>query len=272
MAGEPDARSTGLCVVGEPSPQLGATIDELAANGYVEQLAMISFDGLTASITGDGLTRTPLMPDLGPIEGRADALWRAQRYLRTEVVCVIEPSLASEASLSAVLQVLQRAYSSDLVIGGPDVHSATQWSVNGWLTVLTEVALTPALALHIPALATKVPAPLAGIYAIDRELLASMPIVTSNAPSLDLLLNTYFARRIEDISYVQTEIYAPPAPEPSSDQLANEIVRIIAAALVRHGLVSPPSIDDSRIYLRQPDGEMVTRRVAMQERPPLTTV
>ncbi len=262
-----EIRSASLCVIGEPTPQLGATVDELVAKGHVEQLVMVSFDGRTAWITGDGLARAPLMSELGPIQGRADALWRAQRYLRTEVVCVIEPSLASGASVDAVLQVLHRANSSDLVIGGPDVRNPVQWSSSSWLRVVTEVALIPSLALYTLALATKVPVPLAGIYAIDRELLASMPIMTGNAPSLDLLLSFFFAGGIEDISYVPAEIHAPPAPEPTSGQLANESLRIITAALVRHRGVTPP-IDDPRMTLRQLDGELVTHSVVMQERSP----
>src|SRR5512142_3279468 len=67
----------------------------LAASGVVDQIVVVdnSDDGTAEIAHGFGVevyAQEKLMPELGPVLGKGDAMWRALRVLTGEIVCFLD--------------------------------------------------------------------------------------------------------------------------------------------------------------------------------------
>jgi glucosyl-3-phosphoglycerate synthase len=266
--------SISVCVIGPRTSPLVATTNRLEAAGAVQQLLVLEVSREKAHITtadrsGDCRAKV-LMPELGPVEGRADALWRTQSHLTGDIVCVIEQPLLQDVPASAIQAVLARSQLYPLVIAGPSVAEAD--ANPHWLRLLTEITIRPTLAAYFPELVARVPAPLSGLYAIRRDLLGSLPFTTGNLPSLSLLLSVYLARGVATLSYLSADLPAVATPPTPVEELANEALRIALGSLELHGKIDTSDVVDRRIAMPKADGTLVTGRyLGMSERPPFVT-
>ena len=134
-----------------------------------------------------------LLPELGPVLGKGDAMWRALPLLTGDVVCFLDADseqfgahfacgllgpLLCEPGISFVKGFYRRPFrvgELTLAEGGGRV---------------TELTARPLLNMFYPELAA-VEQPLAGEIAARRELLVQLPFVTGYGVDIALLLDAY---------------------------------------------------------------------------------
>ena len=150
-----------------------------------------------------------LMPELGPVLGKGDAMWRSLTVLSGEVVCFLDadsenfgshfacgllgPLLCEEGISLSVKGYYRRPFRiGDTVL--PDGGGR-----------VTELTARPLLALFYPELAA-IHQPLAGEIAVRRELLEQLPFVTGYGVDIGLLLDAYRAVGLEGLAQVDLDV------------------------------------------------------------------
>src|SRR5665811_836903 len=179
-----------------------AAIDELRAVGLVDQLAVIDAD------SGDGTARLAvaagaevhsegtLMPELGPVQGKGDAMWRALSVARGDIVVFVDgdvhdfgphyiTGLLGPLFESERTEFVKGFYRRPLAIGSVEVEDG-----GGRVTELTA---KPMLEILLPELAA-FRQPLAGECAARRELLERIPFATGYGVEIAMLATVW--RRI----------------------------------------------------------------------------
>ncbi len=136
-----------------------------------------------------------LLPRLGPVLGKGDAMWRALSVARGDLVLYLDSDssdfrphfvsgllgpLLSEESGKAGVRFVKGLYSRPWTDG-------RQVSPDGGARV-TELTAKPLLNLHFPELAGFAQ-PLAGEVAATRELLCSIPFLTGYAVEIGMLID-----------------------------------------------------------------------------------
>ena len=149
-----------------------------------------------------------LWPEHGPVLGKGDAMWRALRVLRGEIVCFLDADseqvgphyvrgligpLVCRPEISFVKGFYRRPFrlgETTFPDGGGRV---------------TELTARPLLNLFYPELAA-VEQPLAGEVAARRELLERLPFVTGYGVDIALLLDAYALIGLDGIAQVDLDI------------------------------------------------------------------
>jgi hypothetical protein len=252
------------CVVGEPSSEVVATLDALRERGVLSQTLKLSFEGSSATAIDSAGGATPLMPDLGPIQGAADAVWRAQSLMTGDTICIVECPLVASLTPEAVERVVDRTRAAALVVGGPEGYADPE----GWLALINEITIKPLLAGYAPSLADLIPIPLTGVYAIARTVLRSIGISNGDVLGIDLLFRVAAAYPDAMIAYVPGEVSHSPLEPAPSDKLANEALRVAANSYYARHDADPTRIDDKRVQLRTPSGDLALSTLEIGERPP----
>jgi glucosyl-3-phosphoglycerate synthase len=249
----------------------------LRARGVVDQIVVVeqSSDGtgeIARSFDVDVHAQEALMPELGPVLGKGDAMWRALSLLRGEIVCFLD----------ADSEQFGEHFACGLI--GPLLCDGSTSFVKGFyrrpfrvgeLTLpdgggrVTELTARPLLNLFYPDLAA-VQQPLAGEIAARRELLETLPFVSGYGVDVALLLDAYAAVGLDGIAQVDLDV-RQNAHQPLRDlgPMAYAVLQAVASRLEREGrLVGPLPAT-----LLAPD-EVGMRAVhsAPVERPPLVEV
>lgn len=195
---------------------IGPIIEQLLPleqQGVIDQIVVVdhSSDGTGQIAQALGVeVHDPreLMPELGPVLGKGDAMWRALPLLRGEVVCFLDadseqlgphfvcgllgPLLCGD-SISFVKAFYRRPFrvgQTTLPHGGGRV---------------TELTARPLLNVFYPDLAG-IEQPLAGEIAARRELLERLPFVTGYGVDVALLLDAYVEVGLEGIAQVDLDV------------------------------------------------------------------
>ena len=137
------------------------------------------------------------MPELGPVLGKGDAMWRALRVLTGEVSASSTPTPSGSAPTSPAacsarccaspaISFVKGFYRRPFRVG-----ESTFPDGGGRVTELTA---RPLLNLFYPELAA-VQQPLAGEIAARRELLERLPFVTGYGVDIGLLIDAYARAR-----------------------------------------------------------------------------
>jgi glucosyl-3-phosphoglycerate synthase len=213
-----------------------------------------------------------LTPELGPVLGKGDAMWRSLGVLTGDVVCFLDADserfgahfacgllgpLLCEPRIAFVKGFYRRPFRiGELTL--PDGGGR-----------VTELTARPLLNLFFPDLAT-IEQPLAGEIAAKRDLLERLPFVTGYGVDVALLLDAYRAVGLDGIAQVDLDV-RQNAHQPLRDlgPMAHAVLQAVASRLEREGRLRGPLpatfLAPAADGLRSAGGELV-------ERPPVAAL
>jgi glucosyl-3-phosphoglycerate synthase len=214
---------------------------ELGAIDEVLVVDAASADGTAAVAAGAGARvcqEAELMPALGPVLGKGDAMWRALSAIDSELICYLDADtegfsahfasgllgpLVCEPGVSFVKAFYQRP----LHFGGVHIPEGGG-RVN-------HLMARPALALFYPELAG-VLQPLAGEVAARRELLEEVPFATGYGVEVAMLIDVWHRVGLEGIAQVDLDEHRNRSqPLSALTPMATTVLATIARRLEQEG-------------------------------------
>ena len=254
-------------------PILG-TVMQLREAGVLDQVVVVdhSSDGTAEIARGLGAEvhdQERLMPELGPVLGKGDAMWRALPVLTGDIVCFLDADterfgphfvcgLLGPLLCDPGLQFVKGFYRRPFRVGDvvlPDGGGR-----------VTELTARPLLNLFYPDLSA-VAQPLAGEIAARRELLERLPFVTGYGVDIALLIDAYRAVGLDAIAQVDLD-ERQNAHQSLRDlgPMAFAVLRALASRLQREGRLNGPLPAG---FLIPGEPERATTPDEVVERPPL---
>jgi glucosyl-3-phosphoglycerate synthase len=245
--------------------------------GVVDQLVVVdnSTDGTAEIARQWGAEVHPqkdLLPELGPVLGKGDAMWRALSVLHGELICFVDADSEDFGAhfVCGLLGPLLYRPEISFVKGSyrrPFRIGETVFPDGGGR--VTELTARPLLNLFYPDLAG-VEQPLAGELAARRELLEQLPFVTGYGVDVALLLDAYRVVGLAGLAQVDLDV-RQNAHQPLRDlgPMAHAVLRAVASRLEREGRVEGPL----PVAFTVPDESgLRTLTTAPVERPPLVSL
>jgi glucosyl-3-phosphoglycerate synthase len=187
--------------------------------------------------------QSALMPELGPVLGKGDAMWRALPILAGDIVCFLDADsecfgahyvcgLIGPLLLKPGVEFVKGFYRRPFRIGGVTVPDE-----GGRVTELTA---RPLLNAFYPDLAA-VEQPLAGEVAARRELLEQLPFVTGYGVDVALLLDAYLHAGLDALAQVDLDV-RQNAHQPLRElrPMATAVLQAVASRLARDGRFRGP--------------------------------
>jgi glucosyl-3-phosphoglycerate synthase len=240
--------------------------------GVVDQVVVVddSNDG-TATIArelgAEVHDQRDLLPELGPVLGKGDAMWRSLDVLRGEIICFLDADSESFGSHFAcgLLGPLVCRDEISFVKGfyrRPFRMGTTTLPDGGGR--VTELTARPLLNLFYPELAG-IHQPLAGEIAARRELLETLPFATGYGVDIGLLLDAYRAVGLQRLAQVDLEV-RQNAHQPLRDlgPMAFAVLHAVAVRLEREGRLRGPL----PVSFATPDHPGAPLTAVPRERPP----
>ena len=242
--------------------------------GVVDQIVVLdrSSDGtadIARALGAEVHDQDALTPEVGPVLGKGDAMWRALPILTGEVVCFLDADseqFGSHFACGVLGPVLCRPDIS-FVKGfyrRPFRVGETTFPDGGGR--VTELTARPLLNLFYPELAA-IRQPLAGEIAARRELLERLPFATGYGVDIGLLIDAYSEAGLDAIAQVDLEV-RQNAHQPLHDlgPMAHAVLSAVASRLERQGRLRGPlpttfALDPPDFVLAEP-----------VERPPLRSL
>lgn len=213
-----------------------AAVADLREAGLVDQLLVVdagSEDG-TAAIAAEAgaevFQESELLPELGPVEGKGDAMWRALSVCRGEVVVYLDGDVHDFDAhyVTGLLGPLLQSGSIDFVKGFYRRPLAIEeMEIEDGGGRVTELTARPLLELLVPELAA-FRQPLAGECAGWRSLFAAIPYTTGYGVEIAMLIEIW--RRVGIERMAQVDLGSKRNSHQSLAALA-EMARDIVAAL-----------------------------------------
>jgi glucosyl-3-phosphoglycerate synthase len=223
--------------------QIIQTLLPLRDCGLIDQLAVVDDSSDDTADIARGLgaevhDQSTLMPELGPLLGKGDAMWRSLSVLRGELICFLDADserfgphfaygllgpLLARPEISFVKGFYRRPFR---------VGDTTFPDGGGRVTELTA---RPLLNLFYPELAG-IEQPLAGEVAARRSLLEQLPFVTGYGVDIALLIDAY--RTVGQAGLAQVDLdVRQNAHQPLRDlgPMASAVLGAVAARLEREG-------------------------------------
>jgi glucosyl-3-phosphoglycerate synthase len=210
-------QSVSVCL---PARECAGTVGEIVGvlvglrdAGAIDEIVVVdaaSADGTAAVAARAGALvwqEAELMPSLGPVLGKGDAMWRALSALEGELVCFLDADtegfsahfatgllgpLVCEPGVSFVKARYRRPLRQD---GVEDADGGGR---------VNHLTARPALALFYPELAG-VHQPLAGEVAARRELLEELPFATGYGVEIAMLIDVWRRVGLEGIAQVDLD-------------------------------------------------------------------
>jgi len=213
---------------------------ELREEGAIDEVVVV--DAASRDCTAETARRAgavvhqeaDLLPDLGPVLGKGDAMWRALSALRGELVCFLDADtegfsahfatgllgpLVCEQDVSFVKGLYRRPL-AEAADGGGRVNRLTA---------------RPALELFYPQLAG-VRQPLAGEVAARRDLLEAMPFATGYGVEIAMLIDAWRAVGLEGMAQVDLDEHRNRhQPLSALEPMAKTVLATIARRLQLEG-------------------------------------
>ena len=219
-----------------------------------------------------------IRPDLGSVPGKGEAMWKSLFVTSGDLLVFMDADLLDWDThfVPGLLGPLLTRPDIALVKGfyeRPFVGSDTTWDADSAAYEggrVTELTARPLLNVLFPELAGLVQ-PLAGEWAVRRELFASLSVPTGYAVETTALIDT--ARRLGIGAIAQVDLGRRAHRHQALRDLGAMATQIVAAAVERLGVSVGSTGGEPVVALRQyhpVDGrlEPLTHRVAVTERPP----
>jgi glucosyl-3-phosphoglycerate synthase len=202
------ARECAQTVGGHVSALMG-----LREAGAIDEVVVIdagSADGTAAVATRAGAVvyqESELMPELGPVLGKGDAMYRALAVVRGEIVCYLDADTAGASAhyAAGLLGPLVCEPSIEFVKAfyrRPFEHGGVSLPEGGGR--VNHLLARPVLGLFYPELAA-VSQPLAGEVAARRELLERVPFATGYGVEIGMLIDVWREVGLEGMAQVDLE-------------------------------------------------------------------
>jgi len=182
--------------------------------------------------------QSELHGELGPVEGKGDAMWRALEVLSGEVIWYLDADserfgahyalgLVGPVACTDAIRLVKGFYRRPFRANGVELPSG-----GGRVTELTA---RPLLNVLFPELAA-VRQPLAGEIAADADLLRSLPFATGYAVDVALLIDAWRRIGIEGLGQVDLDV-RQNRHQPLEDlgPMATAVSRAILIRLRREG-------------------------------------
>jgi glucosyl-3-phosphoglycerate synthase len=252
--------------------------DLMETEPLVDELVVV--DSLSSDGTGDraraaGATVCSvrqILPDFGVQPGKGEALWKSMFVTTGDLLVFIDADLTEWGShfVTGLLGPLLGDPGVALVKGFYDRISQvgeTQTTDGGRVT---ELVARPLIALRWPQLSAVVQ-PLAGEWAVRRDLFAAVRVPTGYGVEFATLLDTLSLRGLDAIA--QVDLGRRAHRHQSVHDLGVMATEILAVADRRSGLATAEPSDEARLdQFDRRAGSWRARRVPMGERPPAATV
>jgi glucosyl-3-phosphoglycerate synthase len=211
--------------------------------GVVDQIVVVDHSSdataeIARALGAEVHAQNELMPEVGPVLGKGDAMWRALPVLAGEVVCFLDADsehFGAHFACGVLGPVLSRPEIS-FVKGfyrRPFRVGETTFPDGGGR--VTELTARPLLNLFYPELAA-IRQPLAGEIAARRDLLERLPFATGYGVDIGLLIDAYSEVGLEAIAQVDLDV-RQNAHQPLRDlgPMAYAVLRAVAVRLEREG-------------------------------------
>jgi glucosyl-3-phosphoglycerate synthase len=209
-----------------------------------------------------------IRPDLGSYPGKGEAMWKSLFVTRGDLIVFMDADLTDWDThfVPGLLGPLLTT-SASLVKGfyeRPFVSGSDELPFEGGR--VTELVARPLIALHFPQLAGLVQ-PLAGEWAVRRELMASLDVPTGYAVELAALIDTLRARGLEALA--QVDLGRRAHRHQALRDLGAMATQILAATSRRTGGATLDEVALTQ-YHHAPDADLslVAREVSVVEREP----
>jgi glucosyl-3-phosphoglycerate synthase len=241
-----------------------AALGALREHGAIDEVVVVdaaSPDGTAEVAVRAGATvhqEAALLPQLGPVLGKGDAMWRALSVLRGELVCFLDADTEDFAAhfCTGLLGPLLCEPGVQFVKGfyrRPFEHAGVSLPDGGGR--VNHLMARPALALFYPQLAA-VRQPLAGEVAARRELLERLPFATGYGVEIAMLIDAWREVGLDGIAQVDLDVHRNRhQPLHALTPMAQTVLATIVARLEREGRLAPTA-----------------HPPAPPERPPLTSL
>jgi glucosyl-3-phosphoglycerate synthase len=225
---------------------IGPIIEQLtplAEQGVIDQIVVV--DGSTdrtaevaRRLGAEVYDQRRLMPELGPVLGKGDAMWRALPVLTGDFVCYLDADSERVGAhyacglLGPLLCDRRIAFVKGFYRRPFRMGSVTLDDEGGRVTELTA---RPLLKAFYPDLAA-VHQPLAGEIAARRDLLERLPFVTGYGVDIALLLDAYRAVGLDAIGQVDLEVRQNAhQPLRTLSEMASAVLQAVGSRLEREG-------------------------------------
>jgi glucosyl-3-phosphoglycerate synthase len=215
----------------------------LRERGVVDQVVVVddSTDATAAIARRLGAEvhdQTDLRPELGPVLGKGDAMWRALPILSGELVCFLDADSERFGPhftcglIGPLLERRQISFVKGFYRRPFRVGSITYPDGGGRVTELTA---RPLIDRFYPDLAA-VAQPLAGEIAARRELLERLPFATGYGVDIALLLDAYAVVGLDGLAQVDLDV-RQNAHQPLRDlrPMAAAVLAAVSTRLEREG-------------------------------------
>jgi glucosyl-3-phosphoglycerate synthase len=249
----------------------------LQEQGLIDQIVVVdnSRDGtgdIARSLGAEVHDQEALMPGLGPVLGKGDAMWRALPVLRGEAVCFLDADSEHFGAHFAcgLLGPLLCEQGVEFVKGfyrRPFRIGETTFPEGGGR--VTELTARPLLNLFYPDLAA-VEQPLAGEVAARRDLLERLPFVTGYGVDVALLLDAYATAGLDALAQVDLDV-RQNAHQPLGElgPMAYSVLQAVASRLRREGRLRGPLADTFTVPAQEGPRTLGAEQV---ERPPMRSL
>lgn len=264
--------------------QIVSTIhQELLTAGLVDELVVVDSGStddtarIAAAAGARVVQREQVMPDLPPLPGKGEAMWRGVAATSSELVVFIDADLQSfnanyiSGLLGPLLNdpevlLVKAIYERPLMAG--------EFAVPAGGGRVTELMARPLLNRFWPELSAVVQ-PLAGEYAARRALLESLPFPCGYGVELALLVDTYKRHGLNAVA--QVDLGVRVHRHHNSHGLGLMAAEILHTAMLRlpYGEATTPTHFEGTLtqFEHTPDGYRPrVRPLATQERPPLAAL
>jgi glucosyl-3-phosphoglycerate synthase len=280
LAAERECRVSVCLPARNEARTIGSILSELMPlreRGVLDQVVVVDRSSdqtaeIARSLGAEVHSQDDLMPELGPVLGKGDAMWRALPVLTGEVICFLDADSEQFGAhfacgvLGPVLCRPEVSFVKGFYRRPFRIGETTMPDGGGRVTELTA---RPLLNLFYPDLAG-VHQPLAGEIAARRELLERLPFATGYGVDIGLLIDAYSAAGLDAIAQVDLEV-RQNAHQPLQDlgPMAYAVLRAVAVRLEREGRLRGPLPDTfgtpgaDAAYVAMPDPV---------ERPPLRSL
>ncbi|MDP9862392.1 MULTISPECIES: glucosyl-3-phosphoglycerate synthase [Streptosporangium] len=220
------------------------------------------------------IAQDEILPDLKPMDGKGEALWKSLAVTSGDLLVFIDADLR-EFSTSFVTGLLGPLLGDPGVAYVKGCYERPLQNVQSGGGRVTELVARPLLNLHWPLLAGFVQ-PLAGEYAGRRSVLERVPFVTGYGVELGLLIDLLELAGLDGLAQVDLgrRVHSHQSTEALGG-MAAQILQTSWSRLERQDKMVSLHTPSRRLvqFRRGPSGHRATvRDVAVAERPPMITV
>jgi glucosyl-3-phosphoglycerate synthase len=263
------AREEAATIAGVVGPLLA-----LREAGVIDQVVVIDADSLdgtaaiAASLGAEVFSEARLAPQLGPVVGKGDAMWRALGVLTGDLVCFVDGDTQEfdERFACGVLGPLVCEPRVQFVKGSfrRPFRSGGSIAPTGGGRV-TELTARPLLAAFYPELAS-FSQPLAGEMAARRELLERLAFCTGYAVETGLLLDVYADVGLDAMAQVDLDVRQNDhQPIAELGRMSAAVLAAVTSRLRREGRLLDSAGEP--LLERPPLGELRAPCAARTEQP-----